>query len=422
MRPRNPMQTRSLFLAFAQSTLLVLTIGCSEGSAPDESAASIGADEDALGARRRPFSLPGATFTTVFTAELATEGLATDGAGNLYTAGRGGSPCPVYRAPVGGGAPVVVGTIPAPCNPNGLAFDANGTLYVTSGADRVYRLVPNATTPPEGTVFASGVPGANGLAFDDRGGLWVTDGGTAQGRVWRIAPDGTVTEKFRIQPLASTVNVADVVLPSGATVQVGGVGRDARALPPGTVTVTASSRTANDTAGSVAIVANGIAFTRRGALLVTDTARGAIWRVDVSRTGEVQSSLGCDSAFTPNTLCLENLFVQHPALEGIDGIVLDEAETIWATANERNALVSVSSERRVRELFRNGLDTSTRLRNTGPLEFPTSPVLVGRKLCVAQTDVARRDNFPNAAGEVGPPGPALAKVSCLDQLLPHRAL
>ena len=46
-------------------------------------------------------------------------------------------------------------------------------------------------------------------------------------------------------------------------------------------------------------------------------------------------------------------------------------------------------------------------------EFPTSPVIVGRTLCVTSSDGARRDNFPNAPGEG-------AKVSCLDEHLPVR--
>lgn len=397
--------------------------GCSEAESPgaDESATELG---DSLRGKH-PHAPPSgheASFTTLFEAPLATEGLAVDRAGNLYTAGRGGDPCPVWRIPTSGGGAAIVGTLPAPCNPNGLTFDRGGTLYVTSGADRIYALKPNAAAPPVATVFASGVPGANGLAFDHRGHLWATDGGTGQGRVWSIAPDGTPTEKLRIQPLANTVNVVDVVLDTGATVQVGGVGRDARALPPGKLTVTPTSRAANDATGSVAIVSNGIAFDRAGDLLVTDTARGAIWKVRVDRHGKVRSSLGCDTTFTPNTLCLENLFVQHPALEGIDGIVIDSAGTIWAAVNERNAIVSISEDGKVRELFRNAPDPTTLLRNTGPLEFPTSPVLVGKRLCIAQTDVARRDNFPNAAGEVGPPGPALAKVACLDQRLPKPAL
>lgn len=423
MRPlESHLQARFAFLALGCGLFVAGSAGCSESSGAEESAESLGAADEGLGKHRRPPSQRELTFTTAFTTPLVTEGLAADPAGNLYTAARGGNPCPVYRAPARGGAFVVVGTLPAPCNPNGLAFDTRGTLYVTSGADRIYTLVPDANTPPTATLFASGVPGANGLAFDRRGGLWVTDGGSGQGRVWRIARDGSVTEKFRVQPLANTVNVVDVTLESGATAQVGGVGRDVRALPPGSLSITASSRAANDTAGSVAIVANGIAFTRDGSLLVTDTARGALWKVALSDRGDVRSSLGCDATFTANTLCLENLLVQHPLLEGADGLVVDSAGTSWVTANERNALISVSAQGHVRELFRNEPAPTTLLRNAGPLEFPTTPVLVGRRLCVSQTDVARRDNFPNGAGEVGPPGPSLGKVSCLDQLLPHPPL
>ena len=69
----------------------------------------------------------------------------------------------------------------------------------------------------------------------------------------------------------------------------------------------------------------------------------------------------------------------------------------------------------MKEFIRNPPDLTTQLRNGGPLEFPTSPFLDGKKLCVTQSDTTRRDNFPNTAGEVGPPGPALAKIWCLDQ-------
>ena len=92
------------------------------------------------------------TLTTVFKAPLVVEGLTADGHGNLYTAGRQGNPCPVWRVPSGGGAGVVVGTIPPPCSPNGLAFDAAGDLFVADGStetngttgNRIYRLTPNA--------------------------------------------------------------------------------------------------------------------------------------------------------------------------------------------------------------------------------------------------------------------------------------
>ena len=344
-----------------------------------------------------------ATWTTVLDTGVALEGLTSDRHGNLYTPGRGVAPCPILRTTPSGGAPVVVGTIAAPCNPTGLAFDRRGDLFIADGA-RIVTLRPNAASPPVATVYAEGVPGANGVAFDGDGRLWVSDGATAQGRVWRIGADRVPVEMFRVQPMASDVNVD--------AAGVGGVGRDNRGLPPGTITITPTGRQAANTLGSQHLVANGLAFDRDGNLFVADTARGAIWRVDVDHKGRVKSPMGCDSTFTSNTLCLDNVLVAHPFLEGVDGIALDRRDNIIGAANERNAIVVVTTSDRTVELFRNPVAT-TRLRNEGPLEFPTSPVIVGRTLCVTSSDGARRDNFPNAPGEG-------AKVSCLDEDLPVR--
>jgi hypothetical protein len=348
-----------------------------------------------------------ATFTSVFKSELGLEGLTGDGRGNLYSAARGGDPCPVWRAPISGGAPAVVGNIPAPCNPSGIAFDHAGRLFVADG-EEVLALTPNASNPPTATVFAAGVPGANGLAFDRTGALWVSDGTTGQGRVWKVGADGAPRVMFRIQPMVNEVNLVD---------GVGGVGRDPRSLPPGTVTVTPNGRSAANTLGSQHLVANGLAFAADGTLFVGDTARGAIWKVEFDRSGRVRSPVGCDTTFTADTLCLDNIFVAHPYLDGADGIALDQAGTIWVAANERNALVAVTEGGRVVEVARNEPDPATRLRNEGPLEFPTSPFLNARTLCLAHSDGSRRDNFPNTGGEVGPEGPELAKISCLDQRL-----
>lgn len=348
------------------------------------------------------------TYTTVFASTFGLEGLTGDARGNLYSAGRDASACPVFRVPVKGGSAAVVGTIPGPCSPSGLAFDSTGRLFVAAG-DAVYALRPDADNPPTATVFAAGVPGANGLAFDRDGNLWVSDGTTGQGRVWRVGRDGVPVEMFRVQPMVNEVNVVD---------GVGGVGRDPRSLPPGAVTVTPGGRTAADTAGSQHLVANGLAFTPDGGtLFVADTARGAIWRVDLDRRGHVTTPTGCDSTFTADTLCLDAVFVAHPYLEGADGIALDTAGTIWVAANERNALVAVTRTGRVVEFFRNRPDPGTRLRNQGPLEFPTSPFLSGRRLCVTQSDGNRRDNFPNTGGQVGPNVAERAKIACLDQPL-----
>jgi len=90
--------------------------------------------------------------------------------------------------------------------------------------------------------------------------------------------------------------------------------------------------------------------------------------------------------------------------------------------NERNAIVVVTRDRRVFQVFQNPPDPLTRLRNNGPLEFPASPFLSGRRLCVTHADNGRRDNFPPTGGEVTPAGPDRAKVSCADQELPFAGL
>ena len=366
---------------------------------------AIAAGASALGgheARYRPLP-PDAPWTTVLDSPVGLEGLTADRRGNLYTPGRGVDPCPILRTTPRGGPAVTVGTIPAPCNPAGLAFDRDGDLFIADGG-RIVTLRPSASNPPVATVYATDVPGANGVAFDERGELWVSDGTTAQGRVWRIGSDRTPQEIFRVQPLANDVNVE---------AGVGGVGRDNRGLPPGTITITPTGRQAANTLGSQHLVANGLAFDSHGALLVADTARGAIWRVALDHRGRVRSPTGCDTTFTPNTLCLDNVLAAHPYLEGADGIVLDREDNIIVAANERNAIVVVTDEGRSIELFRNPSDPATRLRNTGPLEFPTSPVIVDRTLCVTSSDGGRRDNFPSAPGEG-------AKISCLKEKLPVR--
>jgi sugar lactone lactonase YvrE len=356
-----------------------------------------------------------ATFTTQAITPLAIEGLTADEDGNLYTTGRDlvSDVCPVWKFT--GSTQTTVGFIPNPatarCNPSGIAFDSNGDLYIADGgpAATVWKLTPNAVTPPLAVAFATGVPGTNGLAFDGDGNLWTGDGVTGLGRVWKIQSAGGAcepafsgcVEAFRIQPMANTA----------------GVGRSNGTLQPG-----------NPTPNPQPLVANGLAFTSSGDLYIADTARGAIWKVEFHRRGELKSRTGCDTTFTANTLCLDNVFVAHPYLEGTDGIALDRAGNIWNSANERNAIVVVTKDRDVVEVFRNpavaGLRNSadpvpTAEANRHILELPTSPVLLGKRFCTANSDGNRRDNSPNTAGEVNQGGPVgrRGKISCMDQEL-----
>jgi len=404
-------------------------------------------DEDKL-----PFPKD-ATFTTLITTPRAIEGMTGDNHRNLYTGGTGTAPCPIWRINLHNPALIEVGNVPATlaasCAFTGIAFDDLGNLYQADGtAGRIYVVKPEATTPsPDATIFASGVPGTNGLAFDRHGNLWTSDGTTGQGRVWKITGSGanctsTATmpdiinceEVFRIQPMSNTVNLdAD---------NVGGVGRDIRDLPPGTITVTPTSRNAANILGSQPLVANGLAFNKRGDLFNIDTARGALWKIEFDLYGNLKSPTGCDTTFTSNTLCLSNVFVAHPILEGGDGIALDVFGNIWVDANERNAVAFVTRQGKVFEVFRNPVNLpppvpfGAGLRNAGDqngvgnnhiLEFPTSPFLTGKVFCTSMSDGDRRDNSPRSAGEINAGAVQngtnqLGKISCMDQELIIRGL
>jgi sugar lactone lactonase YvrE len=384
---------------------------------------------------------PNSTFTSLITTPRALEGLTGDNHRNLYSGGSGVPPCPIWQINLNRPSLIPVGlVVPATgnCGFSGIAFNDIGDLFVADGAaGTIYTFKPNANTPPTATVFASGVPGANGIAFDKKGNLWASDGTTGRGRVWKISGPGAncsstaatnCEEVFRIQPMSNEVNL-------DAT-GVGGVGRDIRDLAPGTITVTPTTRNAANQLGSQPIVANGLAFTKKGDLFNIDTARGALWKVEFDRDGNLKSPIGCDSTFTANTLCLSNVFVAHPILEGGDGIALDREGNIWVAANERNAVAVVTKEEKVIEVFRNPLNLpqpsafGVGLRNAGDqsignnhiLEFPTSPFITGRVLCISQSDGDRRDNSPRSAGEVNAGATfdgknLLGKISCMDQEL-----
>jgi sugar lactone lactonase YvrE len=374
-----------------------------------------------------------ATFTTLIRTPLAIEGLTGDNSGNLYTVGRHnanntaefGLPCPVWKINLTTPSLVEVGSIQAPdsssvCAPLGLAFNKAGDLFVADG-NRISFLTPNAVTPPTASVYATGVPGTNGLAFDHNGNLWTGDGGTGGGtglgRVWKITASGAdcntadhCEEVFRIQPMNN-----------GST--FGGTFR----LNPGVGRVNATMQPNGTPANNPQnLVANGLAFNAQGNLLVADTARGALWLVTFDKNGDLVSKLGCDATFSDNTLCLENLFRADPRLEGVDGIALDISGDIWASVNERNAIVFTvffGTSDSV-EVFRNPVNGNSGLRNAGDLsvgnshilEFPTSPFLSGTKFCTANGDNNRRDNSPSNAGEIGV-APFLGKISCMDQPL-----
>jgi SMP-30/Gluconolactonase/LRE-like region len=422
-----------VFLSFA-----TIFFSFAPKSVPDLGGSSAWGDDD----DKLPFP-KNATVTTLITTPRSIFGLSGDNYRNLYTVGSGTPPCPVWQINLHNPSLTPVGFIvptAGNCSFMGIASNQNGDLFVVDGGGdqttatggNIYTFNPSVKNPPIATIFASGVPGAASIAFDNKGNLWANDGVTARGRVWKIAPGGGVCENeanpyqgceevLRIQPLANDVNLVN---------GVGGVGRDVRLLPVGTITVTPTSRLAANTLGSFPFVATGLAFDKDGdKLFIADQARGAIWQATFDRNGNLKSKTGCDTTFTPNTLCLDNVFVAHPYLEGADGIALDREGNIWVPSNQRQAIVFVTKHRKVMEVFRNPVN-SAGLRNSADpavgnnhiLEFPTTLFLTGKVLCAAQMDNGNRDNSPRREGEVsgGQPqdGPIpLAKISCMDQEL-----
>jgi sugar lactone lactonase YvrE len=130
------------------------------------------------------------------------------------------------------------------------------------------------------------------------------------------------------------------------------------------------TRTLPDGKTQQSIVANGLEMDASGALYVADTARGAVWKVEMTADGKGGKPV---------------LLAQSPLLEGADGLAFDRGGRLWVTANERNALLTVSADGKVDEIAKNG--------SAGPLEFPSAIVFVGSTGYVSNYDTPRRDNL-----------------------------
>lgn len=238
--------------------------------------------------------------------------------------------------------PLVVGRIEArevqgkkvDANPSGIAFDSQGDLFVAATAFgevvRIRSAELNPAKPGLAQTYATGAAGANGIAFDRQGNLFI--GGGASGIVYRVGPSGGVAEA------AVQIDKYVRTLPDGKTQQQ--------------------------------IVANGIAFDANGVMHVTDTARGAVWKVVIGSDGKGGKPV---------------LLAQSPLLEGADGLAFDRSGILWVVPNELNALATVTSAGQVRQVAKNG--------SQGPLEFPSAIVFVGDRGYVSNFDTPRRVNM-----------------------------
>jgi len=238
--------------------------------------------------------------------------------------------------------PVVVGRIEAReikgkkvnAEGGGIAFNQQGDLFIASGpfaeVVRIRAADLNAAKPGTAQTFATGTEGANGIVFDKQGNLFVSGG--RSGVVYGVGPNGGAAQPaIKIEPHTRK-------LPDGKTEQ--------------------------------AAVANGLDFDAKGILYVADTARGAIWKIEMQPDGKGSKPV---------------LFAQSPLLEGVDGTAFDAKGKLWATVNERNAIVIVTPDGNVQEITKNG--------SAGPLEFPSAIVFVGNTAYISNLDNPRRDNM-----------------------------
>lgn len=131
--------------------------------------------------------------------------VAVDLHGMLYVANNGDSTVTEY--PVGTTSPSVTLSGGQLIDPNGIAVDNKGTVYVTSGASAgsCYVLVyPKGASMPSEQINGFDLP--VGLAIDKRGNLYVGD--ALQNAVWKVSKGSTTPTKLSLSGLDDPVGIA----------------------------------------------------------------------------------------------------------------------------------------------------------------------------------------------------------------------
>ena len=124
-------------------------------------------------------------------------GIAFDPAGNLYVGDRSGT---IFKVPPPSGistekelATFVFATLEPSISAYHLAFDSNGTLYVTgpttASSQVIHAIAPDGTA----SIFFRGLGRAQGLAFDEQDNLYVAASFQGDRGIIRITPAGEAT-------------------------------------------------------------------------------------------------------------------------------------------------------------------------------------------------------------------------------------
>jgi sugar lactone lactonase YvrE len=215
-----------------------------------------------------------------------------------------------------------------------------------------------------------------GVAVDKRGDVFVSV--TPLGQIRKYEADGSEIQRVQVVPAGSGLGLAGLAVDAPGNVYVAAI-----TFNPATQGVYKITRKGSATRlpGTGAIgFSNGLTFDKRGNLYVTDTARGAAWRVPadggpaslwyesslLQGTGAFNFGvpLGANGiAYRQNELVVGNterarlvrigiepggsagavsVLAEAPALLGVDGVAFDVHGNLWAAVIAQSTIVRVS--------------------------------------------------------------------------------
>lgn len=215
-----------------------------------------------------------------------------------------------------------------------------------------------------------------GVAVDKRGDVFVSV--TPLGQIRKYEPDGSEIMRVQVVPPGSGIGLAGLAVDAPGNLYVAAI-----TFNPATQGVYKVARDGSLTrlpgTGAIAF-ANGVTLDKRGNVYVTDTARGAVWRVPadgaaahvwsesplIQGTGAFQFGfpLGANGiAYRQNEVVVGNtegarlvriaiepdgsagsvsVLAESPALLGVDGIAFDVNGNVWAAVIAQSTIVRVS--------------------------------------------------------------------------------
>jgi sugar lactone lactonase YvrE len=232
------------------------------------------------------------------------QGIAEDGAGNLYVANTQGNT--LDRVAPDGTVTVLAGN--GLNTPNGVALDATGAIYVANTGDStILKLAADGTL---GIVAgpAQGVSGPEGLVFDGAGNLYISN--NASRTILKLAPGGTAsifvdTSHGLVSPIALATDAAgDLYIADEGAATI------SKVTPDGSFSTFASGF----------FVGGGLAFDKAGNLYASDDGNGLIRKI--SPDGAVST------------------FAQVP---GARGLVVDGSGTVFYAYFFGNAVMKVTT-------------------------------------------------------------------------------